>query len=126
MAENNTQATATPEQTTNATEKKPVSEKTQAHRDALKAMRQVKVDYRAPGATIATVQATSPKKAGSKARKVWDLYQPGMTVADLLTKAGELGEWGKSYAQACIQWDVRHGFIALTVVAPAKAEQPAA
>lgn len=94
------------------------------HREELKVMRQVKVDYKAPGATLATVAATSPKKTGSKAREVWDLYAVGMTVADLLTKA-EKTRGGRSYAQACIQWDVRHGYITLGVAAP-KAEEPKA
>lgn len=120
QAENNTPNEATATQPTQPKpEPKVLSDKAQAHRDALKAMRQVKVDYRTKGATIATVQATSPKKAGSKAREVWDLYKPGMTVEDLLKQA-EATKGGRSYAQACIVWDVRHGFITLGV-----AEQPA-
>lgn len=129
MAELNeqTQAQELVRRMTESEPKKALSEKAQAARAKAKELRQTKVDYRAAGVIIGTVQATSPKKVGSKARAVWDHYEPGMKVADLLAWA-ELDEnkertGGKAYAQACIVWDVRHGFIGLAP-APA-AEQPA-
>ena len=102
-------------------EEKKVSEKAEAKKAKEKALRAIEVNY--ANAQIATVLGQSPKKPGSKARAVWDLYRPGLSVADLVKAAADGG-----YAKACVIWDVRHGFITLEPVAKpeAKVEEPKA
>lgn len=110
-------------------EEKKASEKAEARKAKEKKLRAVKVEYKAKGAVITVVAKTSPKKTGSKAREIWDLYKDGMTVEDLL-KAAEATKGGAAYAKACMIWDTRHGFITVgPAAAPAtepKAEENAA
>jgi hypothetical protein len=109
----NTETTATTE-----TPKAQLSEKTLARRENEKKLREKKVDYRAKGAVVRILAKDSPKKNGSKAREIWDIYKDGMTVEDIL-KAAENTKGGASYARACIIWDDRHGHISV-VAGPEK------
>lgn len=123
MDQTQSQTTQT-QATENAAQAKPQpSEATLKRREAEKARRQVKVEYNAKGAAIKAIDQSKAKKTGSKAREIWDLYQPGLTIEELF-KLAEATRGGVSYAKACVMWDVRHDLITLEIPAPApKAEQ---
>ena len=103
----------------------PAVSKTEIRRAAEKALRAShKPDYRGNGVAMSVLKP-NPKRTGSKAHAVFARYADGLAVAELLALAekGEIvaanGEViSKSYVGACLMWDERHGFIALSAPAP--------
>lgn len=108
------------------TQPTPEKSKAELRREAEKALRQKKPDYKSAGVTLKVLKP-NPKKVGSNAHAVFAQYKDGLTVADLLKMADDgaiksaKGEVvSKSYVGACLMWDDRHGFIELQ--APVKGE----
>lgn len=64
-------------------------------------------------AKITVLADKNPKRAGSKAAKVFDCYKTGMSTGEFCDAVEKLDEELRSYATPCMVYDAKHGFISI-------------
>lgn len=76
-----------------------------------------------PETATLNVLVSNPKREGSKAQKVFALYQTGQTIAELFELAKEQGA-DLAYITPCLVYDAKHGFISIEGYDPGEIVQP--
>lgn len=77
-----------------------------------------------PDSATLTVLVSNPKRAGSKAEAVFNLYETGLSISALMERATATEGIDLAYVTPCLVYDAKHGFISIDGYDPGEIVQP--